>query len=146
MSEFAVLIVDDDQQDRYLLRRQLKEASLDIDIFEMDHGKSALDFFNDYHENKRKYANKYPPLIIFLDINMPLINGHEFLAGYAKLRDKYKLDSTIIMMFTSSILKEDKDKALEYDFVVDYLVKGEFDSDELKEKIKNEIKKINKFY
>ena len=73
--------------------------------------------------------------MIFLDINMPNIGGFEFLVKFAELRNRLALKSCVIMMYSSSERPEDKEKASSFDFVKDYLVKGEMDIEDLKDKI-----------
>ncbi len=130
-----VLIVDDSEIDRYILKRLLKESGLDLTIFEKIDGKEALEFFEDYEENRKKYPDLYPPILIFLDINMPRVDGIEFLETFSHLRKYIQVDSCVIIMFSSSERKEDKEKIMAYDFVKDYVVKGSLTAEELKEKI-----------
>ena len=130
-----VLIVDDDEVDRYILKRLVKKSGLDLTIFEKIDGKDALEFFEDYEENRKKYPESYPPILIFLDINMPRINGIEFLEKFAKLREFIQIDSCVIIMLSSSEREEDKEKIMAYDFVKDYVVKGKLTAEELKTKI-----------
>ncbi len=135
MKNYSVLIVDDDETDRYLLKRQLKQTNLDLTIFEKENGQDAYDFFDNYSENKEKYPEAFPPLIVFLDINMPLLNGFEFLEKFSVLKNKGDLESTVVLMFTSSEREEDRNKVLKYNFVKGYLLKGEFDIEMLRNKI-----------
>lgn len=134
MKPISVLIVDDSEVDRYILKRQLKEIGV-TDVFESDDGLSALDFLENYEENCKIYSKKFPPVVIFLDINMPNIGGFEFLVKFAELRNRLALKSCVIMMYSSSERPEDKEKASSFDFVKDYLVKGEMDIEDLKDKI-----------
>ena len=71
---------------------------------------------------------------------MPRMNGFEFLEKFAVLRTQLDIATCIVMMFSTSGREEEKQKALAYDFVEDYLVKGEFSVAELKEKI---LAKVN---
>ncbi|MEL0659667.1 response regulator [Psychromonas arctica] len=130
-----ILIVDDDEVDRYVLKRLVKASGLDLTIFEKIDGKEALDFFEDYEENKRLHPDSYPPILIFLDINMPRVNGIEFLEKFSHLRKLIEIDSCVIIMFSSSEREEDKKKIMAYDFVKDYVVKGTLTAEELKTKI-----------
>jgi CheY-like chemotaxis protein len=135
----AVMIVDDEEVDRYVLRRQLKLCKPITRIFESSDGSDALEFFRRYERNFRMYPDEYPPLIVFLDINMPKVNGHEFLAKFAALREDEELQSVNIIMFSSSERTDDIDHAMRYDFVADYLVKGQFSTEELYGKIANHL-------
>ena len=130
-----ILIVDDSEVDRYILKRLLKESGLSLTVFEKIDGKEALDFFENYEENRKNYPESYPPILIFLDINMPIVNGFEFLTKFAHLRKLIEVDSCVVIMFSSSEREEDKEKIMAYDFVKDYVVKGTFTAQELKEKV-----------
>ena len=134
MKKINVLIVDDSEVDRYILTRHLNDIGIN-DVFQEDDGASALAFLNQYDENKKKFGDDFPPVVIFLDINMPIIGGFEFLEKFSELRNKFELDTCVIMMYSSSERLEDKNDALKYDFVKGYLTKGLFTMDELKEKI-----------
>tara|TARA_B110000211_G_scaffold183541_1_gene208023 strand:- start:139 stop:573 length:435 start_codon:yes stop_codon:yes gene_type:complete len=135
-----VLIIDDDEVDRYILKRLIKEAQLELRIFEKTDGQEALDFLEDYDANKKKYPDEFPPIIIFLDINMPRVNGIQFLNAFAQLRVKIDISTCVIMMFSTSEREEDKANIMAHEFVKDYLVKGAFTSQQLKEKV---LKVIN---
>lgn len=135
MALYSILIVDDCEEDRYLLKRQLEEAFLTDQVFEAEDGQMALDFLSNYEENSKQFVGKFPPIIIFLDINMPIMGGHEFLENFANLRKKQNFQSTVLMMFTSSIDEEDHQKALIYDFVKGYLLKMPRSPDDLKNTI-----------
>lgn len=134
MKQISALIVDDSEIDRYILKRQLKEVGV-VDVFESDDGSTALNFLENYEENCKLHYKKFPPVVIFLDINMPIIGGFEFLEKFAELRKKLGLVSCVIMMYSSSERPEDKEKAASFDFVKDYLTKGEMSIEELKNKV-----------
>mgnify|MGYP003635262779 CR=1 FL=1 len=134
MKQISVLIIDDSEIDRYVLKRQLNEVGV-VDIFESDDGSSALEFLENYEENCKIYNKKFPPVVIFLDINMPIIGGFEFLDKFAELRNRLALKSCVIMMYSSSERAEDREKASSFDFVKDYMTKGEMNTQELRAKI-----------
>lgn len=134
MKSISALIIDDSEIDRYILKRQLKEIGI-TDVFEEEDGSSALTFFENYEENCKAHDGKFPPVVIFLDINMPIVGGFEFLQKFSELRKKFSLFSCVIMMYSSSERAEDIEKASSYDFVEDFLIKGEMTLDDLKEKM-----------
>ncbi|QHJ13122.1 Chemotaxis protein CheY [Paraglaciecola mesophila] len=124
MKNINVLIVDDSELDRYILRRQLTGLGVEH-IVEKDDGSSALDYLKDYDRNYQLFPGKFPPIIIFLDINMPKVNGFDFLDEFAKIRRQFDFRSCVVAMYSSSERTEDKERALKYEFVSRYLVKGE---------------------
>lgn len=125
MHDFSILIVDDSEEDRYILKRYLKEIKSDLKIFEKEDGADAIDFLKNYEKNKEMYSDLFPPQIIFVDINMPSISGLTFLNIFSELKqqDEYK-DGTIIM-YTSSEKESDKEESLSYNFVKGYLIKSD---------------------
>ena len=135
MKKISAMIVDDNETDRYLLKRLLSKISHVDEIFEGDDGATAIEFLQRYDENKIKHPNGFPPTILFLDVNMPKMNGFEFLKHYQLLQEKHEDMSIVIMMFTSSANKEDIDRAFEFECVKDYLEKGNFKLEDLEEKI-----------
>ncbi|GAC26090.1 response regulator receiver protein [Paraglaciecola mesophila KMM 241] len=134
MKSVKVLIVDDSELDRYILRRQLKVLGVDK-VEEKDDGSTALDYLRDYERNIRLHPDKYPPIVIFLDINMPKVNGFDFLKEFAILRTQLAILSCVVVMYSSSERREDKERALKYEFVQRYLVKGELNEEVLDETI-----------
>ncbi|WP_158771196.1 response regulator [Paraglaciecola sp. L1A13] len=134
MKRVNVLIVDDSELDRYILKRQLKTLGVES-IFEKDDGATALVFLQDYENNRKRYPDDFPPVIIFLDINMPIVNGFDFLEEFSKIRTHLELSACVVTMYSSSERAEDKARAFKYDFVRGFLVKGELTIDFLKETI-----------
>ncbi|WP_076926076.1 response regulator [Pseudoalteromonas sp. EB27] len=130
-----ILIVDDNEVDRYILKRLIKEAKLELTIFEKKDGQEALEFLENYESNRIKYPDGFPPILIFLDINMPKVNGIQFLEEFSKLRKMIEISSCVVMMFSSSEREEEKKIIMSHDFVKGYLVKGSFQAAELKEKV-----------
>lgn len=132
----SFLIVDDNQDDRYILIRTLKSTHLSTRYFEATNGQEAIEFLEEYQDLNEFEKEKNPPLVIFLDINMPIMNGFQFLEAYSKLRSTNSHHgSTIIMTYSSSESKEDLDKVQSYSFVKSHIIKGNVDSEDLKETI-----------
>ena len=132
----AILIVDDNETDRYLLTRQIRKTELVDKIFEVRDGDEALEFFIDHEEKRAEYPEEFPPLLVFLDVNMPRVDGFEFLEAFEKIREQNGLESVVMMMFSTSERKEDVERALTFEFVSDYLVKGRYGSDDLASRIR----------
>ncbi len=133
MSDFSLMIIDDNADDRFILRRYLKKMKLTEEIFEAGNGKEALEFLQSYNDGIDK---KHPPIILFLDLNMPIMDGFEFLKEYNKFRengDAFK--SVVIMTYSSSERPEDIEKCQSYEFVKNHIVKGEFEIESLRAKI-----------
>lgn len=123
MNKVNVLIVDDNEVDRYILKRQLEKIGVNS-IMEKSDGCEALEFLRDYDQNAKLFPDEFPPVIIFLDINMPKVNGFDFLKEFALMRSKNELSSIVVCMYSSSERPEDKERVSQYDFVESFIVKG----------------------
>lgn len=134
MKKCSIMVIDDDKVDRYLLKRTISKLDIEVKIFEADTGKSALDFLANYEENSKLYGEDFPPLLIFLDINMPIMNGFEFLEAFSKLRaGSYDYSSSVFTMYTSSEREQDKKKVESYEFVKGFVIKGDMSPQVLQE-------------
>jgi len=124
MERSCILVVDDCEADQFLSRHILEKEYPGAEILEAYDGLEALE--------QLKESDKKIDLII-LDINMPRMNGHEFLETYNQMSGENK--TSVVVMLTSSNSIEDKEKSMTYDFVVDYFIKS-LDKDDLL-KLKN---------
>lgn len=102
MKHKSVYIIDDDSITIFGLRKLLAKVSEDLLIQEFNNGKSALDAILLLRENKQAL-----PEVIFLDINMPIMDGWTFLEEFLKLSG---IPSTTIKIVTSSIDIRDRKK------------------------------------
>jgi CheY-like chemotaxis protein len=82
--------------------------------------------FVDYEESRLAHPNCFPPTLVVLDINMPRMDGFEFLAAYDKLRPKLQAQGarpSIVLMVTSSTDPRDKERADKLAFVKGFIRK-----------------------
>lgn len=86
-------------------------------IAECKNGQEAINYIS-----KSLTEKETLPDVIFLDINMPVMNGWEFLEAYEKLGSKIKKKSKLYVV-SSSIDSNDKAKAKKYKTVTDYIIK-----------------------
>lgn len=134
MQTISILIIDDSETDRYLIKRSLNKLNLEFHISEVENGVEALTFLDNYDKQKLELGDLFPPILIFLDINMPCMDGFEFLEHYAELKKQEEgYDTSVFVMFTSSDQEEDKERIVKYAFVKDYLVKNDISADKLNE-------------
>jgi CheY-like chemotaxis protein len=99
----CILLVDDDNDCNFFHKRLLQGMNCTENIQVATNGAEALDFLKTCSEN-------YVPDIILLDINMPKVNGWEFLEAYEKLPTQFKAKIVLIML-TTSLNPDDRVKA-----------------------------------
>lgn len=120
----SVLIVDDSEDLHYLAKRIIAKLNLFDDVKSVYDGQEALDYLTDYEEKKKIFGDAFPPLVILLDINMPGMDGFEFLQEYQKrYSDDPRFQSTVCVMITSSSNQQDINLARSYEFVKEFLTK-----------------------
>nr|WP_319375605.1 response regulator [uncultured Methanoregula sp.] len=109
--EKAILLVEDDMVDMMSVKRALKELQVTNPLYHVENGEEALEFL-------RNPAN-VKPAIILLDLNMPKMNGHEFLAIAKKDEDLKRIP--VIVLTTS---RGELDKVQSFDQgVAGYMIK-----------------------
>jgi CheY-like chemotaxis protein len=102
----CVLLVDDDEPTNFLNKMILEDVNCTKTIEVAESGQSALT----YLEKVSKNDNHSSPDLIFLDINMPAMNGWEFLEQYSSLEQHHKAN-VVIVMLTTSLNPDDRAKA-----------------------------------
>ncbi|WP_394342345.1 response regulator [Sediminitomix flava] len=104
-----ILLVDDREVDNYINTLICQDTGLVEIIDSCKNGKDAIDYLSTKGDD-----DNYPkPDIIFLDINMPIMNGWEFLEAYDQL-DKDKQGGKVIIMLTTSLNPDDIARAKQY--------------------------------
>lgn len=104
-----ILLIDDSEADNFLTKRVIKKADVVEEVIVKYSGQDALDYLTSKSESEEEYPN---PELIFLDINMPGMNGWEFLEKYRAL-DKSMRKGIVICMLTTSYAESDRQKAKE---------------------------------
>ncbi len=112
----CILLVDDDTTTNFFNEYMLKKMDVSTHIEVALNGQEALD----YMDACEKDPSKPKPDMILLDVNMPVMNGFEFLEAY---QDRSDADGIVICMLTTSLHESDVDKAKEFNALSDYIHK-----------------------
>ena len=94
----ALLLVEDNEDDVFLMKRALKGARVVNPLFVAEDGQEAVDYLG----GAGKFADRdqYPlPAVVFLDLKLPFISGHDVLAWIRRQRE---LESLVVIVLTSS--------------------------------------------
>jgi two-component system chemotaxis response regulator CheY len=112
-----IAIVDDDKIFQLTASKNIKSISVTDRVLQFENGEDALQFINSNLSNPTLL-----PDYIFLDINMPFIDGWMFLEDYEKIKSKLGKPMKIYMV-SSSIDPRDIARAKNNHNVSDYVVK-----------------------
>jgi response regulator RpfG family c-di-GMP phosphodiesterase len=112
----VVLLVDDNRDDNFFHERTIKKNHPEYVVVAKDRAMQALEYLK---SNKEKDVH---PDLIFLDINMPAMNGWEFLVEYNRLEKKLQCRAVIIMLTTPEN-SDDVARAKTWSFVSEYRTK-----------------------
>jgi response regulator of citrate/malate metabolism len=113
----CILLVDDNSDDNFFHEREIKKTLPDTLVITMNSGIDTLNYLKSTKEN-----TDLLPDLIFLDINMPLMTGWEFLEEFILLDNELQ-NSGLIFILSTSENPQDITKAMTYGVVKDYIVK-----------------------
>ncbi len=112
------MLVDDDEINNFISVKLIKKTLLNTEICTCLNGKFAIDQLIEIKSNDPDQLPDY----ILLDINMPIMNGWEFLDEYIK-QDIEMSGKVKIYIISSSVFNNDINKAKSYSLVKDFISK-----------------------
>ena len=110
-------IIDDDPIFIYGTKRIMKEVQFCDEILVFNNGQEALDAFIELTD-----SGKELPSIIFLDLDMPIMTGWEFLDRFTKIENHNK-GQVVVYIISSSVDPRDLEKVGNYEIIHNYILK-----------------------
>ena len=112
-----IKLIDDDEIFTYIIKKIIEESEISEQITIFNNGRDAINYLTEAAEEESLL-----PKVIFLDLNMPLLDGWGFLDEYIRLKPKMckKINLYVI---TSSVSTYDHEKSKEYSDITDFIVK-----------------------
>lgn len=113
----AVCIIDDDKIYRFTTEKYIEMLGLADKVITYADGEEALDYLKAKSSNSSEL-----PDIIFLDVNMPIMDGWDFIEEYSKIASSFP-KKVVLYMVSSSIDERDSNRAKEIAEITDFIVK-----------------------
>lgn len=115
-----VMLIDDNDIDNFINERMIQGHEFAETIYTNTSTRSAIEFLRNFSVNKM--LREHMPAIIFLDINMPILDGFQFIEEFEKL-DPELIAPVRIIMLTSSIDHSDIERSKQYPSVAGFIHK-----------------------
>ena len=103
------MLIDDNEIDNLINQKMIEGSNFADHVYIHTSSKSALEFLHNLARSS-DVPKSMIPSIVFLDINMPIMDGFQFLDEYEKLNEEFRKDTKVIML-TSSVNPKDMEKA-----------------------------------
>src|SRR5687768_2064164 len=93
----SILLVDDNDTSNFLNERLLKRMAITDQIKVLSNGKSAFDYLDNLNRTGEG-STEIKPELILMDINMPVVDGFEFLELYQNLDEQFRQDILVAIL------------------------------------------------
>jgi CheY-like chemotaxis protein len=117
----TVMLIDDSEIDNFINHKMIEGCNFSDHVYIHTSSKSALEFLKNIERIETSNGNLLPE-IIFLDINMPIMDGFQFVDEFEKLSTKLTEKSKIVIL-TTSINPSDFEVSKKYKNVIKFINK-----------------------
>ena len=118
MSKIDVLyIIDDDKIYHFTIKKTIQQIDIANNLLSFYNGEEAINFLDEAISNSQNM-----PDVILLDMNMPVMDGWQFMENYVLLKPKIGKKIQIYMV-SSSVYEEDIERAKSISEISDYIIK-----------------------
>jgi len=114
-AKINLLVIDDDDINIFIIKKIVEKTGYEAQMVAKTNGQLAIDYLKELINTKQPF-----PHLILIDINMPVLNGWEFLESYEKLGITENVD---MYMLSSSVYENDIEKAKTYKTVKGFISK-----------------------
>ncbi|MCF6132601.1 response regulator [Flavobacterium wongokense] len=109
-----ILCIDDDPITLMLCRKVVEKVEFAKEIITVNNGEEAIHYFDRLFEEKKGNGEVAYPKLVLLDLNMPVMDGWEFLESYITKDYQNVFDSTRFIVLSSSIDPYDINRSKTY--------------------------------
>lgn len=117
----TAMLIDDNEIDNFINQKMIEGHNYAERILIHTSSKSALEYLQNLQRDKNLDSDLIPN-IIFLDINMPIMDGFQFVEEYSKLEDRTKKHGKIVLL-TTSVNPADEEKSKTIKYIIGFLNK-----------------------
>ena len=103
MSAKKILVVDDDEEDRFIIQDGFTEVGAEELVHFEEDGEKALEYL------EHRYHQKDLPCLIILDLNMPRLNGTQTLRA---IKNDKRFDEIHVLIYSTSLNKIEKEQCM----------------------------------
>lgn len=114
-SKINLLVIDDDDINIFIIKKIVAKTGYNVEMVSKNNGQLAIDYLAEVKDAPEKF-----PHLMLIDINMPILNGWEFLEAYDQLSPELKSD---MYMLSSSVYENDIEKAKTYKTIKGFISK-----------------------
>ena len=114
-TKINLLVIDDDDINIFIIKKIVEKTGLNINMVSKGNGQQAIDYIKEIVNDQSQF-----PHLMLIDINMPIMNGWEFVEAYQNLNIQNRVDMYIL---SSSVYENDIEKTKSYASVKGFISK-----------------------